>query len=146
MTLTSSLMFRAAEELATQAHAGQVDKAGQPYILHPMRVAKRFHLVQEVDFAVVALLHDVVEDTHVTLNDLHRMFPTHIVAAVDAITHRKNEPRDAYYQRVKANPLAHRVKLADVDDNSDPERLASLDVATRKRLETKYAHARQALA
>lgn len=131
-----------AEQVATAAHADQTDKAGAPYIGHPRRVALR---VWE-DCRAVAWLHDVVEDSDVTLEDLARQFRPEIVAAVEAITHRDGEPREAYYRRVAANYLAYEVKLADIADNSDPKRLALLDVETRTRLEAKYSKARRLLA
>jgi len=140
------LMIAAADELAERAHAGQFDKAGNPYIEHPRAVAAMFDPDAHPNEVVVSLLHDVIEDTEVTLNDLHRMFPSHIVAAVDAITIRAGETREAYYQRTKKDPLAKAVKLRDIAHNADPSRLALLDKRTRSRLEAKYAKARQALA
>lgn len=135
-------MVSAADALAEHAHAGQTDKAGRPYIEHPRRVASRF---TDPVLRTIALLHDVVEDTQVTLNDLHRQFPTVVVNAVDALTHRKGEDRATYYRRVRSNERARKVKLADVDDNADPERLALLDETTRDRLVVKYTKARAAL-
>lgn len=134
------LMARA---VAMVNHHGQVDKAGAPYIGHVRRVLAR--VAGNDDAMVVAWLHDILEDTSVTAKALRQVFPGHIVDAVEAITHRKNEPRVEYYARVKANELARIVKLADVADNSDPDRLAKLDEATRARLEKKYAQARAAL-
>lgn len=145
-TAKHELMIAAADELAERAHAGQFDKAGEPYIKHPRAVASAFDPITQPEEFVVALLHDVVEDTEVTLNDLHRMFPSQIVAAVDAITIRPNEARAEYYQRVKKNQLATAVKLKDIAHNADPARLALLDEKTRSRLKAKYATARQALA
>lgn len=130
-------LIELAEEIATKAHEGQVDKAGQPYIEHPRRVAAR--LPEELK--PVAWLHDVVEDTGVTLEALAAAFPAWIVEAVDALTHRDGEPRTDYYRRVAANDAARQVKLADIADNSDPARLAQLDAGTRTRLEAKYAKA-----
>ena len=139
-----------AQEVATQAHQGQVDKNGSPYIGHPKRVAGHVprHAAPE-DLAAaqaVAWLHDVVEDTPVTLADLARQFPAEVVAAVDAMTKRADEDRDAYYLRVGANRIARAVKQADLDDNTDPARTAQLDPATRQRLAEKYEHARSVLA
>jgi (p)ppGpp synthase/HD superfamily hydrolase len=129
-----------AAEIATVAHYGQRDKDGQAYIAHPFRVSAS---LPDSDRAgrIVGLLHDVVEDTDVTLDDLAMAgFSMEIITAVDAIT-RRDEPPDAYYERVKANPLALRVKRADIDDNLDHDRLDRLDLATRERLIRKYAHA-----
>ena len=137
-----------ARRVALQAHDGQVDKAGAPYITHPARVAAR---VRDAGGGVraeaVAWLHDVVEDCGVTLDDLRGQgFDDGVVAAVDALTRRDGVPAEAYYARIAADPLALAVKLADVADNADPARLALLDPATRTRLEDKYAAARRALA
>lgn len=94
----------------------------------------------------IAWLHDVVEDTDVQLADLRTQFPPQVVDAVDAISHRPDELRADYYTRVVSNPLARQVKLADIDDNTDPARTAVLDDATRSRLAAKYAAAPEALA
>lgn len=133
-----------AQSIATRAHHGQTDKAGRPYITHPARIAAR---VQGDDtLEAVAWLHDVVEDTPVTLDDLRDAgFPEAVVAAVHAITRRTHEAPDDYYDRVRANETALRVKAADIADNSDPARLALLDEPTRQRLTRKYAHARHRL-
>lgn len=139
-----------AKEVATQAHQGQVDKNGSPYIGHPGRVAghvTRHAAAEDLEAAqAVAWLHDVVEDTPVTLADLAQQFPAEVVAAVDAMTKRANEDRDAYYRRVRANRIARAVKQADLDDNTDPARTARLDPETRQRLAKKYEHARSVLA
>lgn len=135
---------RAAEEVATTAHQGQVDKADRPYIDHPRRVVG--HLVEPTPVqSVVAWLHDVVEDTITTLEDVDRAFGSEIASAVDAMTHRPGETSAHYYARVKANPTALVVKTADLADNTDPERLRVLAPEVRARLETKYAHARHEL-
>lgn len=132
-----------AQQIATAAHEGQVDKAGRPYITHPARVAAR---VSGDEYAAAAAwLHDVVEDTDVTLADLERVFPPEVVEAVDALTRRPDEEPASYYARVRQVPLASTVKLADLDDNSDPQRLARLDAQTRERLLAKYARARTEL-
>lgn len=131
-----------AEVVARAAHRGQVDKAGQPYAEHPARVSAR------VDGDVVkaaAWLHDVVEDTSVTLAQLAEEFPPEVVAAVDAVTKRAGEPPAVYYARVAADPIAKQVKAADLADNSDPVRLAKLDGPTRERLTAKYEAARARL-
>jgi hypothetical protein len=106
-------------ELARKAHEGQYDKGGKPYIEHPLAVEK---LLVSPRQRIVALLHDVVEDTDTTLEDL-RPFGKEIVAAVDAITKRDNEPLKNYLTRVKANPIARAVKIADLTHNSDLSRI-----------------------
>ncbi len=135
--------LEAAKAIAHREHSRQADKAGQPYIGHVSRVAA--HVAGDQDAETVAWLHDVVEDTSVDLADLGAEFAPHIVAAVDAITRRTGEAPADYYQRVRGNDLARRVKLADIADNADPVRLAGLDSATRERLERKYRHALEAV-
>lgn len=132
-----------AEEIARAAHAGQVDKGGHPYIEHPARVAARVRGHAQLE--AIAWLHDVVEDTSVTLAELSAEFSPEIVDAVDAMTKRPGESLAEYYRRVRANPLALQVKRADIDDNTDPQRAAQLDERTRARLAAKYAAAREAL-
>ena len=134
----------AARLLATRAHAGQRDKAGVEYIEHPRRVVG--HLIEpSAAEATVAWLHDVVEDTTVTLAEVEQRFGAQISAAVNALSHRAGETYPAYYDRVKANPLALVVKAADLADNTDPQRLRLLEPELRTRLEAKYALAREAL-
>ena len=139
-----------ARDIATRAHRGQTDKTGADYIDHPRRVAERVRQYAAADqqeaAQVVAWLHDVVEDTGVTLDDLREDFPANVVAGVDAMTRRPGEDGDDYYRRVAAHPLARAVKQADLDDNTDPARTALLDEDTRTRLARKYAHAREVLA
>ena len=140
-TTTPSLGL--AFEMAFAAHQGQYDKAGVPYITHLVRVACG---VDGQEAQTVALLHDIVEDTEMSLERLSATFTTRIVEAVDAITKRQGEAYDVYLRRVRANPLALEVKRADMTDNSDPERLARLDPAKRAQLEAKYTAARAILA
>lgn len=129
-------------EIAFAAHWGQKDKSGQPYIAHVVRVASR---VAPEDAQVVALLHDVVEDTKVSLSTIRTEFGPMIAEAVDAISKRDGEDQEGYLDRVAANPLAKAVKIADLNDNSDPVRLAQLDQLTQARLSQKYAAARKRL-
>lgn len=135
--MTNIGMVELARGVAYGAHAGQLDKAGKPYILHPKYVADS---VYSSEAKVLAWLHDVVEDTAVTLGDLLVAgFPQNVVSQVDALTHRNREPREEYYARVLAWPVATLVKLADVAHNSSPERLAVLPEADQARLVRKYA-------
>jgi len=106
--------------LACRAHRGQVDKAGKPYILHPLRVMLR---LEDPAAQIVAVLHDVVEDTPVTLADLRAEgYSGEICDAVDCLTRRPGEAYEAFISRAAANPLSRRVKLADLEDNMDPRR------------------------
>jgi (p)ppGpp synthase/HD superfamily hydrolase len=101
--------------LAASAHKGQLDRGGQPYLLHPLRVMLRLH--EEVD-RIVAVLHDVVEDTSITLDDLRAAgYSEEICTAVDAVTKRPGEPYEDYVNRAALHPIGRRVKLADLDDN-----------------------------
>lgn len=109
-------------EIAARAHAGQIDKAGQPYILHPLRVMLSVTTLPE---RMAAVLHDVVEDTSVTLEMLRSEgFPVEVTDAVFALTKTKGEGRLAAARRAAANPIARVVKLADVTDNMDLSRIS----------------------
>lgn len=137
-----------AKALAYRAHAGQVDKAGRPYIEHVARVAAA---VQDDPAAeAVAWLHDVLEDAPQEMQNwighhLEDNFYGVIVDAVIDLTRFPNYPIDAYYADIRANPLALRVKLADIADNANEDRLALLDEKTAARLRRKYAKALEAL-
>ncbi|MBQ5968582.1 MAG: HD domain-containing protein [Clostridia bacterium] len=116
-----SVQVQRAYEIAANAHAGQVDKAGKDYISHPLTVAS---FVETDDEKTVALLHDVAEDTPVTLQDLRDAgFSEAVVHAVDCVTKRSGEPLRDYLQRVKSDKLATVVKLADLRHNSDLTRI-----------------------
>jgi (p)ppGpp synthase/HD superfamily hydrolase len=124
--------------LACRAHQGQLDKNGQPYILHVLRVM----LGQNDPVArMVAALHDVVEDSPTTFDDLRATgYSAEIVAAVDALTRRPEESYDEMISRVAANPLARRVKLADLEDNMSQSRRLPGDHDRQQRYAV--AHAR----
>lgn len=122
--------------IATKAHENQLDKSGEDYIKHPIRVMLAVNTEEE---KIVAVLHDVVEDTAVGLNTIYEYFGEAVAEAVDAITHRHHEPLVEYYERVKRNRIALAVKLADVAD--DMSRVHKLDEATAARLTTKYTKA-----
>lgn len=109
--------------LAATAHAGQLDKGGQPYILHPLRVMFR---VATDEQRMAAVLHDIVEDTSVTFEDLEAQgFPASVVEAVRALTKLPGESRLAAAERAAANPIALAVKLADNAENMDLSRIAN---------------------
>jgi (p)ppGpp synthase/HD superfamily hydrolase len=111
-------------QLALDAHRGQLDKAGAPYILHPLRVMLRFYSQDE---RITAVLHDVIEDSPVTLDELRRSgFSEKIIGALDSLTKRDGESYEQFIERAAANPLARRVKLADLEDNLNLLRLSSL--------------------
>lgn len=108
--------------LAARAHEGQVDKAGQPYLLHPLRMMLS---LSDPAARIVAVLHDVVEDCGVTLDDLRAIgFDETLVRAIDAVTARDGENYEQFVERAGRDPIARQVKLADLRDNSDPTRIA----------------------
>lgn len=114
-------------ELAVHAHRGQRDKNGQPYILHVLRVMFR---MRSEEAMIAAALHDAVEDSPLTLDDLRAQgYPEPIVAAVDRLTRREGEGYGAFVARIKPDPLAVTVKLGDLEDH--------LDVRRHERLEDK---------
>ena len=128
--------------LAAQAHRGQRDKNGQPYILHVLRVMLR---VETEDERMAAVLHDVVEDTPHTLDELRALgYPDAVVAAVDGLTRRPGETYQAFVARAAAHPIARRVKLADLEDNMDVRRLADVTDADAVRIQ-RYLAAWRAL-
>lgn len=121
-------------------HRNQKDKAGEPYINHLIRVAARVSPVTtDRSETAVALLHDVVEDTDVTVEQVRELFGDTIADAVDAITKRKHETVQNYLYRVSQNKIALRVKLCDIADNKDEDRLKKLSKEEAKRLKNKYA-------
>lgn len=129
-----------AMKLAYRAHHGQTDKGGIPYIFHPYHLAEQ--MTDEYS-TCVALLHDVVEDTTITLDDLSAIFPDPVVEAVALMTHDDHTPYLDYVKRIKDNPIARAVKLADLMHNSDKSRLEdpSANAAALMRWEEKYSKA-----
>ena len=133
-----------AMDLAYAAHHGQRDKSGAPYIFHPI------HLAEQMDdefSCCAALLHDVVEDTEVTLEDLRKDLPEEVVEAVRLLTHEKWMPDLEYLTAIKANPIALKVKLADNAHNADQTRCCGIEVSEEKKAHwrVKYAAARAIL-
>lgn len=118
--------------LAAQAHVDQVDKAGQPYILHPLRMVMALAATtlppeKQEAAQIVAVLHDVVEDTPYTLEDLRQAgFSEQIVTALDCVTRRADESYEEFIERLQDNELARLVKLADLEDNMDFKRIAEI--------------------
>lgn len=126
--------------LAYNAHHGQVDKGGIPYIFHPI------HLAESMDDEIstcVALLHDTVEDTDVTIEELEQDFPSAVVDAIRLLTHKEGVEYFDYVRAIKKNPIAVKVKLADLAHNSDPNRVSIQGNAEKRR--AKYAAARKIL-
>lgn len=125
-------MLSDAIAMAVEAHRGQVDKAGAPYILHPLRL-----MLQQRDMPrrIAAMLHDVVEDGGVTLETITAKFGAEIAAAVDALTHRDGEPYDLFVTRCATDPIARDVKRADIEDNLDLSRLPEITEKDHARAE-----------
>ena len=118
--------------LAVEAHRGQRDKAGQTYILHPLRVMLRLETDTE---RMVAVLHDVVEDSAYTLERLRALgYPEEVLGALDCLTKREGEAYEAFIERVRPQALARRVKLADLEDNMDVRRLPAVSAKDVERL------------
>ena len=128
--------------IAAQAHDGQRDKAGAPYILHPLRVMMKMATEAE---RITAVLHDVVEDTDWTMERLQQEgFHGEILAALECLTRQDGEDYGKFIERVKRNPLAVKIKIADLEDNLDVARLKEVTEADTERLE-KYRQALQML-
>ena len=125
-------------EISFKAHKDKTDKGGAPYVYHPFHVAEQMKTEDEV---IVALLHDVVEDTDMTIEDLRkRGFSEEVLTALQLMTHDKSEPYMDYVARIKGNPIATAVKLADLRHNSDLTRLSVVDDKALARVK-KYAEA-----
>lgn len=140
---TKTLIGRAARIAAT-AHEGQTDKAGEAYILHPLRLMAK---AETDDAKIVALLHDVVEDSEMRLDDLRNEgFPPEILAAIDALTHRENEPYEDAISRAIADPLAAQVKKLDLEDKMTMMRLKELTDKDWERIKRYHIAYRRILA
>lgn len=132
-----------AQAIAEHAHAGQVDKNGVSYIEHPRWVASR---VDTPLRKASAWLHDTLEDTHLTEDDLLRQgVPMHVVWVVALLTRRAGVGPEEYYAGIRQDPDALAVKLADIEHNTHPSRTALLNEKDRARLHRKYTRARQSL-
>lgn len=131
--------------LAYAAHHGQTDKSGQPYIFHPYHLAEQ--MTDEIS-TCAALLHDVVEDTAVTIEELEQEFPKEVTGVLRLLTHEKGTDYFDYVRAIKGNPVAVKVKLADLAHNSDETRFAGCDGMPAEQLvkwREKYARARRIL-
>ena len=131
-----------AMRLCYEAHRDQTDKSGVPYVFHPIHLAEQ---MRDEDTTVTALLHDVVEDTAYTFDDLVKMgFSENVITALKLLTHDKSVPYMEYVAKIKENPVAKAVKLADLAHNSDLSRLNSVDDKVRSRIQ-KYEAAKKLL-
>lgn len=130
-----------AMKIAYEAHHGKFDCNGVPYIFHPIHVAEQ--MTDELT-ACAALLHDVVEDTSVTFDDLSKVFPEEIISVLKLLTHDKDTDYFEYIRKIKENPQAKAVKLADLAHNSDQSRIVcpeNVPEEKRNSWKRKYAKA-----
>lgn len=138
-------LTKRAMKIAYDAHHSQVDKGGVPYIFHP------YHLAEQMDDEIstcAALLHDVVEDTDITFEDLSKEFPAEVMEVLKLLTHADDEDYYVYVRRLKDNPIAKKIKLADIAHNSDQSRLVGTDMdnaKTKEYFRKKYAKATEIL-
>lgn len=127
--------------ISFNAHKEQKDKAGMPYVYHPYRVAEQ---MRDEFSTCAALLHDVVEDGGSSFEALEQVFPREVMDALRLLTHDKSVPYLDYVRKIKTNPIAAAVKLADLADNSNPDRLGTLSEKDLARIK-KYSEARRIL-
>jgi len=140
VNMSDDLLYRALI-IALRAHEGGKDRYGSPYILHPFRVMARVCSLAE---KVAALLHDTVEDSALTIDDLRREgLPDEVVEGIDCLTKRGNEPYELYIGRVMTNPLAVKVKIADLEDNMDLRRIPVIGDEEVERLKKYHSNWRK---
>lgn len=142
MTNNMTEKEKLAYDIAYKAHTGQVDKCGVEYINHPLTVAS---YCKTEDERIVALLHDVVEDTDITLEDLAKVFDANIIDALRLLTHSDEIPYMEYVARIKENELAKAVKIADLTHNMDLSRFENPTKEDYERVENKYKPAMEFL-
>lgn len=131
-------LTKKAMKVCFQAHKDQVDKSGIPYVFHPVHLAEQ---MDSEETTIAALLHDVIEDTPYTLQDLREMgFPEPVLTAIRLMTHDDGTPYLTYVSRLKDDPIAKAVKLADLRHNSDTSRLDHIDERALERVK-KYQEA-----
>lgn len=137
-------LTRRAMHIAYRAHHGQLDKAGVPYIFHPIHLAEQ---MEDEISCCAALLHDVVEDTDVTMAELETQFPPEVIHVLRLLTHADGIDYYDYVRAIRADPIAVKIKLADLAHNSDRTRCAGADIPEEKLAawQVKYQKARQIL-
>ena len=128
--MINTKLTRSASKIAYKAHEGQTDKAGVPYIFHPIHIAEQ---MDSEESCVVALLHDVIEDSDITLEILSKYFNDDIITALRVLTKKENDDYVMYIKRVKTNKLATKVKIKDLEHNRDLTRLDEVTDKDRKR-------------
>ena len=125
-------------QIASSAHENQMDKAGEPYILHPLRLMMQF---QDENERITAVLHDVVEDSDVTIDQLSRQgFNEEIIDALERLTKKNGESYGNFIDRITSCSLARKIKIADIEDNLNITRLTKLSQTDLERIE-KYHNA-----
>ena len=139
--MVNTELTRKAMKIAYNAHINQVDKSSVPYIYHPIHLAEQMDTETE---CIVALLHDVVEDTDVTFEQLEQDFPEEVIEELKLLTHDKNTDYMEYVKKLKVNPIAKKVKIADIKHNSDETRLEKITVKDIARI-NKYKKALEIL-
>lgn len=145
MMESEEFSIETAIQIACEYHRGQVDKAGFPYIFHPLRVMEN---VTGLHQKMAAVLHDCIEDTELTIEELRRRgCPARVIGAIEVLTKRPGEDHSDYIARLveSGNPIAIPVKWADINDNSDARRLQYLPAETQERIARKYAEAKRQL-
>ena len=131
-------MTKIALKLCFEAHKDQIDKSGMPYVFHPFHLAEQ---MADENTTIVALLHDVIEDTEYTLDDLRKFgFAEDVLSAISLMTHADDVPYMEYVVKIKTNPIAKAVKLADLKHNSDMSRLDQITQTDEERAK-KYKQA-----
>ena len=128
--MINTKLTRLASKIAYRAHDGQTDKAGVPYIFHPIHIAEQ---MDSEESCVVALLHDVIEDSDITLEILSKYFNDDIITALRVLTKKENDDYVMYIKRVKTNKLATKVKIKDLEHNMDLTRLDEITDKDKKR-------------
>lgn len=132
---------RKAMKIAYDAHHGQLDKSGVPYVCHPIHLAEQMQTEEE---CIVALLHDVVEDTNITFEQLEKEFSANVIQALKLLTYDDSVPYMDYVRKLKNNSIAKNVKLADLRHNSDVTRLDEMSEKDKLR-NIKYSEAMRIL-
>jgi (p)ppGpp synthase/HD superfamily hydrolase len=136
--MTKIVTLEDAISIAALAHRGQKDKVGSPYLLHPLRMMLRMKSEASM---MAAVLHDVVEDTDWTLEQLREQgFSDEVLEAVECLTHRNGESYEEFIGRVQKNQIAQQVKIADLEDNMNIKRIGQISPKDLERLE-KYHRA-----
>ena len=128
--MINTKLTRLASKIAYKAHEGQTDKAGVPYIFHPIHIAEQ---MDSEESCVVALLHDVIEDSDITLEILSKYFNDDIITALRVLTKKENDDYVMYIKRVKTNKLATKVKIKDLEHNRELTRLDEVTDKNKKR-------------